>query len=278
MKSWVRPWVFLGLSAALLAGCVPVPDEQGDGDSGPPPITAVRPDGQPFQLLDAGAAQLDSLHFTVRAYGQDVAKEVSDQAEQSYQRIMVDTNLFSFQQRQLYQIVVYGSQEEYRRKTGQPDWSGGCSLGNSIYTFGGPQMNSTIAHEMTHLIWFEYMGRADMDQRWVNEGLATYEELKAGARGETFAIARQTLRDTPLSIDQLVHLVPATERERTVTLWYAQSESLVQFMIERGGRMGFAQFLEALKDGRQWDDAVRAAFPGNWTTLPDLVTAWQRTL
>lgn len=271
-----RPWLILALAAGLLAGCVPVPDEQ--GDSSLPGLAADRPDGQPFPLLDAGAAQLDSLHFTVRAYGQELARQVSDEAEQTYQRIMVDTNLFSFQQRKLYQIVIYGSQEEYRRKTGQPEWSGGCSLGNSIYTYLGPRLAPTIAHEMTHLIWFEYMGRADMDQRWVNEGLAVYEELKAGGRGDAFAIARGTLRDTPLSVDQLIHLVPATERERTVTLWYAQSEALVQFMVERGGRMGFSQFLAALKDGRQWDDAVRASFVGNWSTLPEVVAAWQRTL
>lgn len=273
-----RPTVLLLCAAALLCACVPVPDEQGGGDAPPPTITAVRPDGQPFQLLDAGAAELESLHFKVRAYGQDSAKAVSDQAEATYQRIMVDTNLFSFQQRALYQIVVYGSQEEYRRKTGQPDWSGGCSLGNSIFTFAGPALESTIAHEMTHLIWFEYMGRADMDSRWVNEGLAVYEELKSGGRGDAFALARQTLRTTPLSIDQLIHLVPATERERTVTLWYAQSEALVQFMIERGGRMGFSAFLAAVKDGRPWDDAVRSSFTGNWSSLPDVVNSWQRTL
>jgi hypothetical protein len=271
-------WRALAVAAAcaLLSACVPVDEVQDGGEA--PAITAVRPDGQAFELLDAGAAELESLHFKVRAYGQDAARQVSDAAEQTYQRIMVDTNLYSFQQRALYQIVIYGSQEEYRRKTGQPEWSGGCSLGNSIYTFAGPQLYSTIAHEMTHLIWFEYMGRADMDQRWVNEGLATYEELKSGGRGDAFAVARGTLRSTPLSIDQLIHLVPATERERTVTLWYAQSESLIQYMLERGGRMGFSAFLAALKDGRPVDEAVRASFAGSWATLPDVVAAWQRSL
>lgn len=268
---------FAVAAAACLTACVPVPDEQADA---PPAITAVRPDGQPFALLDAGASELESLHFKIRAYGSDAAKSVSETAEATYNRIMVDTNLFSFQQRSLYQIVVYGSREEYRRKTGQPEWSGGCSLGSSIYTYGGAQLETTIAHEMTHLIWFEYMSRADLEQRWVNEGLAVYEETKAGggARSDPFQLARSTLRATPLTLDQLIHLVPATERERTVTLWYAQSEALVQFMIERGGRMGFSAFLGALKDGRAWDDAVRSSFAGTWSSLPDVVSAWQRSL
>lgn len=269
------------LLASLLAACVPLPDAEVIPDQ-PLPSQAVRPDGAPFALLDAGAQQLDSLHFRVRAYGQDQARAVSDSAEASYTRIMTDTNLYSFQPRGLYQIVVYADQAEYRRKTGQPEWSGGCSVGNSIYTFSGPQLAQTLAHEMTHLIWFEFMGRVVLDHRWVNEGLAVYEELKASGalngRQDPFAAARGLLRQQPLTLDQLIHLVPATERERTVTLWYAESESLVQFMIERGGRIGFSQFLYALKDGRPFDEAVGSSFPGVWRTLADLAQAWERSL
>ncbi|MDE2236426.1 MAG: hypothetical protein KGK30_00920 [Elusimicrobia bacterium] len=263
--------------AALLSGCVPVPQDQADV---PPPIAAERPAGQPFPLLDPGGSELSSLHFKVLAYGPDQARQISEQAEQAYQRIMVDTNLFSFQQSRLYQIVVYGSRQEYQRKTGQPSWSGGCALGNSIYTFAGPRLYPTVAHEMTHLIWFEYMGRADSDSRWVNEGLAVYEELKAAGSEESdpFASIRSLLRSTPLTMDQMTQMVPASERRDTVSLWYAQAESMVAFMIERGGRMGFSAFLAAVRDNRPWDDAVRSAFPGVWNSLPDFYAAWQRSL
>jgi len=123
------------------------------------------------------------------------------------------------------------------------------------------------------------MGRSEIDQRWVNEGLAVYEELKAAGPGrDPFTLQRATLRTTPLTIDQLIHLVPATERERTVALWYAQSEDLVRFMIERGGRMGFSQFLAGLRDGRTWDDAVNSAYVGQWRTLNDVYVGWQNTL
>jgi hypothetical protein len=266
------------LIASLLAGaCVPV-DEIDMGSRSA--AQAVRPDGQPFALLDAGASELDSLHFKVRAYGQEPVRRTADSAEAAYSRVMSDTNLFSFQQRQLYQIVVYATQDEYRRKTGQPAWSGGCSVGNAIYTFAGPQQDQTVAHEMTHLIWFEYMGRVNLDHRWVNEGLAVYQQLKTAGvqRQDPFAVQRGTLRATPLTIDQLVHLVPATERENTVALWYAQSEDLVRFMIERGGRMGFSQFLGSLRDGRSLDESVGASFAGQWRTLDDLYQSWQRSL
>ena len=67
----------------------------------------------------------------------------------------------------MYEIVVYGSQDEYRKKTGQPDWSAGVTVGNSIYTWYSPVLNGILSHEMTHLIWFEYMnGRLTDQQAW----------------------------------------------------------------------------------------------------------------
>ena len=127
-----------------------------------------------------------------------------------------------------------------------------------------------LAHEITHLIWFEYMGHANPDYRWVNEGLAVYQENKTfGGRGQgdMFSALRGNLRSQPISMDQMIHLVPATERAYDVSLWYAQSESMVRFMIERGGRIGFSQFLSALRYDKNLDQSVAEGFPGSWRTL-----------
>jgi hypothetical protein len=232
--------------------------------------------------LDAGAYQLESLHFVVRAYGSQAAREVSQEAEEAYNRIMVDTNLFSFKPRGLYQIVVYATPEEYRRKTGQPSWSAGISVGNAIYGFLGPQLTRTIAHEMTHLIFYEYMGRVEVGHRWINEGLAVYEANKASGSSQgaadIFAALRGRLRQQPIPIDQLTQLIPATEREHSVNTWYAQSEAMVRYMIERGGKIGFAQFLEGLRERRNFDLAIASAFPGVWRSLAEFEQGWLRSL
>jgi hypothetical protein len=272
----MRRWLVLVIVSAFCA-CVPLPESE----LMTPGSLQPRLEGT-FPPLDAGAAELDSLHFRVRAYGQNQARQVSDVAEAAYSRIMVDTNLFSFRPRDLYEIVVYGSPEEYRRKTGQPEWSGGCAVGHSIYTYVSSRLSETLSHEMTHLVWYEYMGRVTLDHRWVNEGLAVYEENKAagaaGGRSDIFSVVRGTMRQQPLGMDQMINLVPATERERTVNLWYAQAESMVRFMVERGGRMGFSQFLASLKDGRTFDQAIGSGFPGNWRNLSDFEQSWLRSL
>lgn len=277
----ILPLICVICVLSSLSACVPYPGEDGQVDPAQVQQTTNITPGQ-FADLDAGYSRQQSLHFAVSGYGIEQTQHAADRAEASYNRIMVDTNLYSFKPAGLYKIFIYGSVDEYRRKTGQPPWSGGVSIGNSIYTFAGPAMDMTIAHEMTHLIWFEYMGRADPDTRWVNEGLAVYEEEKAAAeqgyRGDLYADVRGLVRAQPLPMDQMIKLTPATERERTVSVWYAESESMVRFMLERGSRMGFAQFLGAIHDGRAWDDAVASGFPGQWRSLSDFNTAWQRSL
>jgi hypothetical protein len=263
-------------AAGLLAACVPYEGvaEEGRARS----YTEI---GQVFPELDPGANELQSLHFLVKAYGTSQSRTYADTAEAAYTRIMTDTGLYSFRPRELYRIVIYGTQDEYRKKTGQPEWSGGVSVGNAIYTFVSPRMEGVLSHEMTHLIWFEYMGRSVSDHRWVNEGLAVFEEAKAlGEKGQSdlFSVLRGNLRAQPLSMENMIHLVPATERAYEVSLWYAQAESMTRFMIERGGRIGYSSFLTALREGRSFDSAIGSGFPGQFTSLADVEAQWKRSL
>lgn len=273
----MRSFLPVTAAALLASACVPYPGElpdDGRGRSYPGLVEGVYPG------LDPGAQETTSLHFSVKAYGIDTVRGVSDQAEAAYNRIMTDTGLYSFKPRGLYAIMVYGTQDEYRKKTGQPDWSGGVAVGNAIYTYLSPRLEAVFAHEMTHLIWFEYMGRVNPDHRWVNEGLAVYQENKTAGlsgRGDIFSVLRGSLRSQPLPMDQMIHLVPATERAYEVSLWYAQAESMVRFMIERGGRIGFSQFLGALRYGKALDEAVAEGFPGHWRAFGDLELDWKRS-
>ncbi|MDE2490813.1 MAG: hypothetical protein KGM24_08185 [Elusimicrobia bacterium] len=265
-------------AAAALSACVPYPADQlpadQQGSSLPSLVSGV------FPGLDPGAASQQSLHFQISAYGPDFASQVAAMAEQDYSRIMTDTGLYSFQPSGLYQIVVYGAQDEYQKKTGQPQWSAGVTTGNAIYVYQSAEMPGVLAHEMTHLIWYEFMnGNLSDQQRWVNEGLAVYEQSQASNRGqEMFTLLLPTLRSAPIPLDQLENMAPNTENGYQASLWYAEAEGLVRFMIERGGRIGFAQFLTSIRDGKTFDQAVASGFPGSWRTLDDVYQDWKRSL
>lgn len=248
----------------LAAGCVSISeiDEPGS-DSG---VTR-----RVFPGLDPGAKELVSLHFKVSAYGSDDARIVSELSERLYSSLMNDTGLYSFLPREPYRVTLYGSRAEYLKKTGLPEWSGGVSVGNAIYTYASPRLSGVLAHEMTHLIFHEYLGRDDNRLRWVNEGLAVYEEIQALAAS---GIAVSPVPGRRVTFQEMVLLAPMDENGRDVSAWYQQVGSVVRYMIERGGRVGFGQFMRAIKDGQQPRDAVRTGFPAQWRSMDELENAW----
>ena len=268
----------LALLAAAAGACVPYPAEllpdEGRGNS----QYALSEGAYPG--LDAGASEKAGIHCKVKAYGAEFAVETLDLCEQTYGRILTDTGLISFTQRAPYELVLYGSQDEYRKKTGQADWSSGITVGNSIYAYVSPTLNGVLSHQMAHVIWLEFMnGRLGDQQRWVNEGFAVYEDATARTRGnELFGGLLSVLRSAPMPMDQLENMAPNTERAYETSLWYAQSESMIRFMIERGGRIGFGQFLGSIQQNQSFDSAISAGFPGKWQTLASFETDWKAGL
>ena len=257
---------FLIVLIVAAAGCVPLPPE--DAGSGATQRSVTK---RVFDDLDPGSKEQVSLHFRVAAYDSDKTRVVSELCERLYSKIMQDTALYSFLPREPYHITLYANREEYLRKTGLPEWSGGVSVGNAIYAYEGPRLSGVLAHEMTHLIFREYLGRDDLTLRWVNEGLAVYEEQEAMIQAG-FAPAGVVGRK--VSFQEMTLLAPMDESQRDVSSWYQQVGSVVRFMIERGGRIGFGQFMRALKDGQRPTDAVRTGFPAQWQSMDELENVW----
>lgn len=249
-----------------LAGCIEL-----DPPGGPPAAARRVFAASQFPPLDPGAKFTAGLHFEVHAYGSERAEAVARLAERLYERIMTDTGLYSFIPGGLYPIVIYGTREEFLRKTGLPSWSAGAAVGNAIVSYDGPHLAGVLTHEMTHLIWYEYMGRADASERWLNEGLAVYEEQEADPTG-----APPRFAGAPIPFDRMVDLAPLTEESRLVDAWYQQAGSVVRFLVERGGRVGFGQFLQALRERRPLDEALRLGFPGAWRDAAALEAAWRQ--
>ncbi|HAM37030.1 MAG TPA: hypothetical protein DEB40_03840 [Elusimicrobia bacterium] len=267
----------LTAAAAFLSGCVSVPGASDEDHLAR--RSAIT--GEAFPGLDEGFSEQTSLHFLVRSYGEGRARQTADIAEAAYSRIMVDTGLASFKPLGgLYKIVLYANAEEYRKKTSQPSWAAAISVGNAVYSYEGAHLDRVLSHELTHLIYYEYIGRVVPEQRWLAEGLAVYEEHKAGQPPSGGSAPPQPPWPAgwqPLSLESLILMAPASERDYTVNAWYAQAESMVRFMIERGGRIGFAQFLAALRQDAAFDRAIAGAFPGVWSSLADLYQAWSKS-
>ena len=257
----------------LLNGCVPLPEGTLESISKP----ATQTTEPPYTGLEPGYKTYESPHFLVKAYANETTVAYSVICEQNYNRVMSDVGLYSFAPFKPYNIVVYKNADEYMKKTNQPIWSGGISYGNAILVYESPGSPAILAHEMTHLIFNEFMGLANSkDFKWINEGLAVYEETRASVSSKaTYSQRVATMVvPNPIPFSQMINLAPEGEQTAVVERWYAQVNSVISFMINEGGTLGFSIFITKLKAGATPDAAAGLAFPGLWKNTGEIEKAW----
>ncbi len=261
------PFPALALAAAL-SGCATLPPEM---------LTiAHNPDGRATRSFKDPCPKTlfrkPSGYFLIKACSKKTAEKISIEADRDYRRVMADTGLFHYRPRGLYPIIVYKDSQEYHRKTDAPAWSGGIIFGNAIYTYEGPSLTRTMAHEITHLIFHEHMGGKRI-LRWFNEGLAVYEEMQAGGPEDRRQIEEwlASSRKRPMRFSEMTSFTPGGPRTR---LWYGQSASVARYLVEVGGRTNVERFLQASKSGRSLDQALAIGFPALCVSLADLEKHW----
>lgn len=259
-------------SLLLCCGCV---DVQTNGELAPE--AAALPVAAPFKGLDPGYKTQETAHFKLDAYTPAGAALDSSLCEENYSRIMQDLGLYSFVPARPYNVTVYRDAAEYHAKTGQPDWSGGATYGNALLLYEGGGFKATLGHEMTHLIFNEFMGLGQAGQlRWLNEGVAVYEETRANQSSSAYYTGRlaDSVASNPIPFSQMVNLAPQDDANRGVDRWYTQVGSVAGFMIRQGGSFNFSLFLGKLRDGAAMDKAIGETYNGMWSGLADVEKAW----
>ncbi len=177
------------------------------------------------------------------------------------------------------QIIIYDDQQHYCQSTGMPEWSGGCVNYESkvIYTF--PWANhfteTLLPHEIAHIVFREYVKDNPQVPLWIDEGIAQYHEQSTDQQMELFfdtALKNNML----LPMEQLMTLGSVTHdaSDPRVALFYAQSKSLVSFMIDRYGQKRFAEFIRQLRSGKSVEDALRFAYPSTLSSTAMLEQKW----
>ena len=139
-----------------------------------------------------------------------------------------------------------------------------------VFIIGGADLNVLI-HESAHLI----IGQATESPTaripaWLNEGLAMYFELPLDERDLTARIARTQGILRPL---ENMYSIPGKTSD--VRLFYAQSKSVVKFIIARYGSEKMTQFLGKLKEGEPVNDATHKVYG---MSLEQLDKDWRNSI
>jgi hypothetical protein len=209
---------------------------------------------------------------------QSVAQELLNAAEKALERLAADTGVHLEDPVDLY---IYANSKDLQGSMIFPrEWTGGVAFTQySIIAIGIPPQNldwgkNALAHELghmvTHQITFSPYG-ANLPT-WLDEGLAMHAEGRLDVNLQSYlkkAIAQQKL----ISIRSLSSPFSAISEEAYLS--YAESQSIVEFLIQNYGKDKMSSMLNLLKEGHSIDEALTDVYGVDQDGLDQL---WHKSL
>jgi len=225
--------------------------------------------GTLFAAREENFSEEKSTHFIIyyRDIPKDFVESVVTYAERYYDELteklgFTRLNYWTWENRA--KIYIYPDRETFERETKQPGWAGGAAAYDrkTIWTFPHEAgfFDSLLPHEIGHIVFREVVGSRKSIPLWLEEGVASY--LEQGKRiGSEKMVLEAMGNETFIPFEELSRIDPYTLRMRSdVNLLYAESVSIVNYLIQKYGVESFNNFCEKLKDGKTLDDALSYAY------------------
>jgi len=178
-------------------------------------------------------------------------------------------------------IYIYDNADDFVVSGKHAGWSHGVASPRDkvIRTFPSAHgfFDSTLPHELGHIIFREFIGFKARIPSWFEEGVAMYQE-KARRWGAHDTV-RQAIKDgtfknlNELSITNLRY----RSNKDLVNLFYAESASIVNFLIGEYGQQRFVRLCRKLKEGGPFSWAIDSIYV-RFKNVSDLNDAWVKYL
>ncbi len=190
------------------------------------------------------------------------ARELMVATQQALGRLAEDTGAYLEKPAKLY---IYASANDLKGGMIYPqEWTGGVAFtryGTMAIGIAPSDINwgkTAIAHELTHLVINQMtLNPYNSPPTWLDEGLAMHTE---GALGPEFAtyLSRAIAEDGLISVQSLSSPFSAYAEE--AYLAYAQSYSLVEFLITNYGQSKMLELLNTFRQGSGYDAALQTVY------------------
>lgn len=247
-----------------------------------------------FLRLSAAAdlpwGEIKDKHFVIyyeEKNDQPLAKELLRRAESYYQKIGDDigysrTNkMWTWENR--VEIFLFATQASFVASTGQPLWSTGYADRDSrlfksktIITFRQEEnfADGLLPHEISHLILHDFITNNANIPIWFDEGVAQMQEKDK--RSMVRPIIRSLIsRKQTVPFALFLNWDIRKEKDaRKAQIFYAQSLSVVDYLVTKYGSDAFGRLCRALRDNKDFASALSFAYSGVFANFDDLEKKW----
>jgi hypothetical protein len=225
-------------------------------------------------------------HFIVyyKNAPQDFIKEVTRAAEEYYQEICRNLGFYRYKGwmgDDRAKIYIYDSSEDYQEAAQTAPWSHGVTFSQAkiIRTFPSAHgfFDSVLPHELGHIILREFIGFDADVPLWFEEGVAMYQE-KAKRWGAHQQVKKTIEDNSFIPLKELTNFrMDRVSDIGQIQLFYAESASVINYLINEYGVQRFNRFCDELKEGRPFDWTLKSVYVYLKDT-EDLNKAWVRYL
>ena len=267
------------ISLSLIFFCLP-------GIITPVAATYNRQNPPPLLLYSPDWLSVDTPHFLIRYTAEDTyfAKELKGLAEKSFACV---TNHIGLYPTKKITIYIAGSKKTFLRLQPSSSKIGKQAVGLAYprlhrilllspraISLGHIQLEKIFIHELTHIVLgATYQNNSPVHlPRWFNEGLCMYE-AKQWNWHYRMLMTRICLKNTIIPFHELEYSFPADPIQLNKA--YAQSFSLISFILNRYGQDSLRNITRALIQG---DTIDKALHKGIGLDLYELENIWKKHL
>ena len=217
--------------------------------------------------------ELRSAHFIVKYQGRNeqYAYRAKEKAEDLYVKItqefhLIRDKLWLWDNRA--KLFIFKDKDAYKENTTCPSWSRACVnyRDKIIYTYPYQRgFFSTLAHELTHIIFREYVGERRLPL-WLDEGMAVYIENKYGngIYSKRLSFLKRKIKEGKyIKFSELKGTTPESLKNKPgdyVEMFYLESFSIVNYLMKKYGRGSSSIFLYSLRYGDDLEEALSKSF------------------
>ncbi len=246
-----------------------------------------------YATQDLEWSQVKGQHFIV-CYDNPAHRSVADstlmRAEDSYNKVVARIGYARYSQFWTWgdrvKIFLFSDHQAFLDQTRLPEWSraGAFHAKDSdqriIVSYSNQPrfFSEVLPHEIAHLVLKDFVGLNRALPCWFSEGVAQLAEQDKVSKADTIMrISARLNAFFPFDILASYDVVNEKDEQR-VALFYAQSVSMVDFLIRRFGSEKFALWCRQIASGRGFDEAFRIAYGAHLQSLKSFEIKWLDSL